>query len=354
MTRTVLPRPTLLPGLARVWRDRHTLQLGLDPARAVLLEVANPAAARLLDLLDGSRSERVVLDQAVTLNVSRDDARTLIDTLRAAGLVVAAHTLLPHDLPEPARQRLSAEATALALRGPDLPGTPAQLLRRRAGARILVTGHGRLAAPVAVALAQAGVGHVSPDLPGRVTPVDAAGGGLLAGDVRRPRAEAVADAIARSAPGTVTRPVQRGRADLVVQAGADRPAGLLAAGYAQRRQAHLLLGVRDGTPVIGPLVRATAGPCLNCLDLHRRDRDPGWPQVAAQLAVGDPAEPCTTPTLLAAVGYAVHEVLAFLDGAQPETLGGTVEIDGPGRVRRRSWSPHPGCDCGRRQRARRR
>ncbi|MFY1690020.1 PqqD family protein [Plantactinospora sp. WMMB782] len=350
MTRTVLPRPTLLPGLARLWRDRHTLQLGLDPRRAVLLEVANPAAARLLDLLDGSRSERAVLDHAGTMAVSRDDARTLIDTLHAAGLVVAGHTLLPTDLPEPARQRLGAEAAALALHGRDSPGTPAQLLRRRAAARVVVTGQGRLAAPVSVTLAQAGVGQVHPDLRGRVGPADTTGSGLPATDVRRPSAAAVADAIARSAPGTVTRPVRRGRADLVVQVGVDRPVELLAAGYAQHRQAHLLLTMRDGVPVVGPLVRVAGSPCLNCVDLHRRDRDPGWPGLAAQLAAGDGQEPCLTSTLLAAVGYAVGEVLTFLDGGTPETVGGAVEVTGHGRLRRRSWPPHPACDCTARRR----
>ena len=93
--------------------------------------MADPGAARLLDLLDGTRSERAILDQAVRLQVTRDDARTLIDTLHAAGLVVRAHTLLPADLPEPARRRLTGEAAALALRGPDAAATPAQSLRRR-------------------------------------------------------------------------------------------------------------------------------------------------------------------------------------------------------------------------------
>lgn len=350
MTRTTLPRPTLLPGLARLWRDRHTLQLGLDPSRAVLLEVANPSAARILDLLDGTRSERAILDQAVRLQVEREDARTLIDTLRAAGLVVGAHTLLPNDLPEPARRRLSSEAAAIALRGLDATATPAQLLRRRRAARVVVTGQGRLGGPVAVALAQAGVGHVQPDLGGRVACADVVGGGLVAADVHRLRAEAVTDAIARAAPGTETRPVRRGRASLVVQVGVDRPASLLAAGYAQRRQAHLLLSLHDGVPVVGPLVKAAGTPCLNCRDLHRRDRDPGWPELAAQLA-GEPApEPCSIPTLIAAVGYAAGEVLSFLDGEVPQTLGAAVEIRTPGLFRRRVWPPHPACGCGHRRR----
>lgn len=350
MTRTPLLRPTLLPGLARLWRDRHTLQLGLDPARAVLLEVTDPAAARLIELFDGGHTERAILDHAVKIRVARDDARTLIDTLRAAGLVVGAHTLLPSTLPEPVRQRLSPEATALALRGGDAPATPAQILRRRAAARVVVTGRGRLAIPVAVALAQAGVGHVSPELAGQVEPADLVGAGLAAADVRRPRAAAAAEAIARAAPGTETRAVLRGRATLVVQAGADRPAGLLAAGFAQRRQAHLLVGLRDGTPVVGPLVRPGSTPCLNCLDLHRQDRDPAWPELAAQLAGDPPAEPCSAPTLIAAVAYAAAEVLAHLDGGAPETVGAAAEISAPGRIRRRVWPPHPACGCGNRRR----
>ncbi|MGH3681909.1 MAG: hypothetical protein ACRDT2_16870, partial [Natronosporangium sp.] len=55
-----LARPTLLPGLRRIWRDRHRLQLGVDPARAVTLQLPEPGTARLLDLLDGTRSERTV------------------------------------------------------------------------------------------------------------------------------------------------------------------------------------------------------------------------------------------------------------------------------------------------------
>ncbi|BCB85125.1 TOMM precursor leader peptide-binding protein [Phytohabitans suffuscus] len=347
---TALPRPTLLPGLHRLWRDRHTLQLGLDPARAVVLEVANPGAVRLLDLIDGTRPERAILEHADRIGVSRADARLLLDTLRAAGLVVGGQSLLPASLPEPVRRRLAAEAAALALRGTDAPGTPAQILRRRAAARVVVTGRSRLAAPLAVTLAQSGVGHVQPDLAGVVDPLDAVGGPLLPGDVRRERAEAVAEAIARAAPGTETRPIQRGRASLVVQAGADRPAALLAASYGRRRLAHLVVGVRDGVAVVGPLVLPGGAPCLNCLELHRRDRDPAWPALAAQLAGDARPEPCTAPTLLAAAAYAAGEALLYLDGEQPDTVGGAIEISAPGRTRRRAWPPHPSCGCARRGR----
>ncbi|WFE31990.1 TOMM precursor leader peptide-binding protein [Micromonospora sp. WMMD975] len=342
---TPLPRPTLLPGLTRLWRDRHTLQLGLEPGPAVLLEVATPGTTHLLDLLDGTRSERAVLAAATTARVPPDEARALLDALRAAGLVVPGHTLLPRDLAGAPRARLVAEADALGLAAPDLPGTPARLLRRRRAARVLLTGSGRLGAAVAVALAQAGVGHVVPDLSGPVRAGDLVGTGLPGAELGRPLAPAVRETLSRCAPGTATGPLRAARPHLVVQLGVGRPAEALALGHALRRQPHLLLDVRGGVPVIGPLVRPPAGPCLRCLDLHRGDRDPDWPALAAQLAAdhGEPA--CVTATRLAAAAFATAEALNQLDGGTPETLGVAVEVRGAGRFRHRRWSPHPSCGC---------
>jgi hypothetical protein len=366
MTGSPLLRPTLLPGLPRVWRSPNTLQLGLDPARAVLIDLPDPSAARMLDLLDGSRAERVVLADAVEHGVAAADARELLDTLHEVGLVLAAPSLLPPSLTEDARARLRGEATALALHqtaerratGPGPPSsahpgraqvTPAQRLRRRGAAHVVVAGRGRLGAGIAVALAEAGVGHVHPDQAGAVGRAELAGSPLHAADVGRPLSEAVADAVTRAAPHTETHPVRRGAATLIVQLGYDQPVALLAAGHARRRQPHLPVAIREGAAVIGPFVPRAGAPCLNCVDLHRKERDAGWPELSAQFA-GPAPEPCGVATILAATAYATAEALAFLDGGAPETLGAAVEIAAPGRFRRRTWPPHPRCECGRRTR----
>jgi hypothetical protein len=337
----------LLPGLPRTWRGLHTLQLGADPARSVLLDLPDPRAADLLDLLDGSRPERVILRRASGLGISAAEIRALLDTLHTAGLLLPASRLLPPALPDECRRRLTGEAAALALGGVPAPARP---LRRRVAARVVVRGSGRLGAAVAVALVQAGVGHVHADLPGTVTAAELPGGPLHGADVGTPRSAAVTAALLRAAPTAETRSVRRGTASLVVQLGHEQPAALLAAGHLRRRQPHLALAVHDGVAVVGPFVPATGAPCLNCVDLHRRERDPEWPGHPA----GSPAtvEPCTVTTLLAATAYATAEALTFLDGGTPETTGAAVEITAPGRFRRRTWPPHPACGCGPRPRTR--
>jgi hypothetical protein len=353
MNRTPLPRPTLIPGLARFWRNPGELQVGLDPAHAVLLELPDPRAAGVLDLLDGRRSERLVLTRAAELGVPAGETLAMLDLLHAAGLVLPSPALLPPALPAVTRHRLTCEAAALALgsarRSTPAGPSPARILRHRRSARVVISGRGRLGATVAVALAEAGVGHVHPDLSGAVGAAEITGSPLRPEDVGTPRRVAVEEAILRSAPGTGVHPVRRTPASLVVQLAHDEPPALIAAGHAARRQPHLAVAVRDGVAVIGPLVPATGAPCLNCLDMHRLERDAGWTGAAAPAAPGG-AEPCTVTTLLAATAYTVAEVLAFLDGANPETLGAAVEISAPGRIRRRTWPPHPGCGCQKRRR----
>lgn len=361
-----ISRPTLLPGLRRVWRGAHRLQLGTAPGRGVVLELPHPAVAQLLDLLDGSRSERTVLATATRCGIRDTEARALLDALQRAGLLLGAQSLLPSDLPVPLRYRLATEAAAVALRGAQAPGTPAQVLRRRSAARVLVTGYGPLAAPLGLTLAQSGVGHVAsklapaPPLTGPAVPATSDGakaGGAKAGAAPpgpergashpgpAPSADdALAERIAQLAPGTKTWPLRRRDTSFVVQVGDCGPANLAAAGYAQHRLPHLVVSVRDGTAVVGPLVPPGGAPCLNCVDLHRRDRDPDWPKLAAALA--RPAtDPCAAATLLCAAGLAAGEVLSWLDGGTPGTVGGSLEIAAPGELRRRSWPPHPGCSC---------
>ena len=47
-------RPMLNPALAAIWRDESTLQLGVDPVRAVVIAGVTPSRAAFLSRLDGT------------------------------------------------------------------------------------------------------------------------------------------------------------------------------------------------------------------------------------------------------------------------------------------------------------
>jgi hypothetical protein len=407
-------RLTLLPGLSRLWRDETAVQLGTDPSRAIVIELPDAGAARVLDLLDGSRTERAVLRDAVALGVPRHVTSAMISALRTANVLIGTESLVPASMPEAVRRRLLTEAAAIAMamRAVEIPGIepygddltatdhtsptdpmpthptpthptsptgpmtpanqaiserptpagrsvrrvpPAEAIRRRAAASVQVTGGSRLVVPIASTLARAGVGHVDPAVTGRVGVHDDAIGGLTPADTDRPRGTAASEAVLRAAPFTDTRALRVGGASFVVQVGQGVPAELAAFAYARKSLAHLLIEERDDTVLIGPLVPPGGSPCLRCLDLHRRDRDPAWPTLVAQLATAiDSASTISTATTLIAVGVAVAQVLAFLDGDDAPTIGASIEVGPPSTLRRRSWGPHPRCDCAYRSRQRRR
>ncbi|MFC6422692.1 hypothetical protein [Ornithinimicrobium tianjinense] len=98
--------------------------------------------------------------------------------------------------------------------------------------------------------------------------------------------------------------------------------------------------------VVGPLSGLPEGPCLHCLDLRRRDRDPAWPEVAT--ALGHPArqlEPVpVVPEVLATAEGVVMLLIASVVAHRPVAAGLAHEI-GPHapHVVTRTWTRHPEC-----------
>jgi len=342
--------------LVRLWRHTRTVQFGVDPSHAVVLEFGDFAEIRLLDLMDGTRTEPQIHQEAAQLGIPTSVTDRLLRLLRSAGLLFDPAAVIAHRLPEGKRRRLEPELAGLALRNRSLGApassdrthdrSPASVLVNRHHSRVRVCGRGRMVAPVAALLAAAGVGRVELEIPGRAAIGDHAVGGLLPGDEGRSRLLAAQDAVLRAAPDTKVCAVGTERVDLVIFLGTPRPAPLAATTYALRRQPHLTAWLRDGTVVVGPLVEPGRTTCLQCVDLHRQDRDPAWPLLAAQLATTpERPEPGEVGVVTAGAALTVMQALYYLDGGEPETMGGTLELRGPGRIRRRSWTPHPRCRC---------
>ncbi|MDQ6650257.1 MAG: ThiF family adenylyltransferase, partial [Actinomycetota bacterium] len=201
-------RPLLNPGLRRLWRDLDTVQLGVDPGRAVVLTGLDDAAGGLLDLLDGSRDRPAVLEAAAATGVAAATAERVLDLLAAAGAL----------LPGPPADGLRAAARADRDRlGPDIsswsldqPPRPAEVLLRRQQGRVVVVGAGRVGAPLAATLAAAGVGRVAVSDEEDASLADCAVGGLCAADVGAARETGARAAVRQAAPGVDNRPWRPG------------------------------------------------------------------------------------------------------------------------------------------------
>jgi hypothetical protein len=342
-------RPQLKPALPRVWRDATTLQIGADPRTAVVLRGLDPRSARIVEQLDGTRDLPFLRATATTLGLPPQRVDELLTLLDRAGVLddaTADHHAL-RALPLAERDRLAPDLAAASLvRGGRDGGVSALAGRRRR--TVLVHGAGRVGAPVARLVAAAGVGTVAVVDPTPARATDIAPGGLARRDTGLRRETAAARLVIGLAPATRTQP-RSTTPDLTVITG-EAPGSLAASAAAARSGVpHLYAAVREGTGVVGPLVLPGRTSCRRCHDLHRRDRDPGWPAVAAQLHAVRRGGPAACDVVLAAsvAALAALQVVAFLDGAsQQPTLDGTLEVaQVDGRVRRRSWSLHPDCGC---------
>ncbi|HTE72233.1 MAG TPA: ThiF family adenylyltransferase [Actinomycetes bacterium] len=363
---TSLRRPMINPALRRVWRDGSTLQLGTDPGRAVVIGGLDRPCAQLVERVDGTHDLAGLRAVAARLGVPAARADHLLGLLERSGVLhdgAADHRALAR-LSQAERDRLQPDlAAASATRA--APDGGAGVLGRRRDRIVVVHGAGRLGAAVVRLLAAAGVGTIGVVDPVLVGPADLGPAGLGPDTVGARRDDAAARSARALSPSVRARPAERiDRPDLVVLApDAAGPDRRQVDQLMRDEQAHLFAAVRPSVGVVGPLVLPGRSSCARCHDLHRRDRDAGWPTVAAQLralpggaasragqatrSIG--ADACDVVLATAVAAQTCLQVLAFLDGGTPAppAVDGTIEVSlAEGSVRRRSWSVHPSCGCG--------
>lgn len=114
-------------------------------------------------------------------------------------------------------------------------------------------------------------------------------------------------------------------------------------GWLQRDIPHLPVVAGDSAITVGPLVEPGASACLHCLDLHRRDADPAWPAIAAQLTML--TAPARSPLRAAsATAHAARVVAHRLQHGTPDPRELRIAGDGD-ELTERVALPHPECRC---------
>ena len=330
-------RPRLREYARPLRREHGAVQFGLSADAGLVVEGIHGAELALLESLDGTRELGELRAAASVAGLDPRRVEQLLAGLRARGLLVER----PSDTTELAplaggggaavrvlRERRAGEALALAYRA---PGDGLTELAGRRGRRVLVCGEGVVPDALVAALRACGVGRVAvgAEATGEVL-------GRLA-DRARPGAPGAAGVPARLPHVVVLTAVD------ALPIGSDTP-------WTPHGLVHLPVVVQGPRLLVGPLIVPGRGPCLRCLELHRRDRDPSWPALLTQIACRRPdvVEPAVdTDPALATVGagLAAMVVGTHLDG-RPVPDGVSLEVALPWpRVTQRGWSAHPRCTC---------
>ena len=338
-------RPALKAGLLPLWRDRETVQIGVDPRRAAALTGLGKAAA-VLTLLDGSRDSDEVVAAAQAYGISPEATNHVLGLLAKAGALQDFPARLHRSLPEYLRARLAPEMACASLAYCDADGGARTVARRR-GAYVRVHGADRIGACVATFLAASGVAWVSCTDDEVAGPADLGPAGLTEADLGKPRAAGVARAIRRVAPEVRTED-DGTRPSLVVLTGAGPHDEELLRRLMRDRTPHLAVRAGEAIGVVGPLVDPGRSACLRCVNITKAALDPAWPAVLAQSRAAVP-QACDTVLAAATAALASAQALAFLDGAgpAPAAANGTLELVLPHwQWRRRTWAAQPACTCG--------
>jgi hypothetical protein len=330
-------RPRLKSHAQPLRRGPGSLQLGLYPNAGVVLDGLSDAEIAVTEALDGSMDTQTLYAEAAAAGVTADRVAALIATLDEHHLLVETATDRARFSPihEPPRHLQRPDATAMAISAAyGLAGDGFDHVAARAAQQVVISGEGDLPCALADLLRVGGIGRVSVGA-NAADVLDLELRGLPLGGRRTPLGS-VSDLPALP--------------DLVVLAavGAIHPD----AGEPWRRRGipHLPLVAQAHRAQVGPLISRGAGPCLSCMDLHRRDKDAAWPVLLSQLAPSWPLRPGAPVSLEGAltamtVGAAAMIVHACLDGQPvPGDLSLELSLPWPATLCRR-WFRHPLCDC---------
>jgi len=129
---------------------------------------------------------------------------------------------------------------------------------------------------------------------------------------------------------------------LAIVVGHDVLAPQLHSVWLRRDVPHVPVLFTESAVHLGPIVEPGTGPCLVCIELHRRDADAAWPTIATQLLTRAVRN---EPPLLAA-GVAVdlcRVVLERLERGPRDARSLRISVTGERTAT--EWDVHPECSC---------
>lgn len=303
-TPPAVAHPRLRPGLPILQRSADSLQIGLDPAYALVLSGTDERLSDFLTDLDGTEDPGLLAHRH---GVPDDVRASVMSALARAGILEVE----PSAPPAPTVRLIGAGLLARCFAERFLAAGPGELLlcdSSRPDDRI----YRHLRTTGAQTLR---------------THLISGSGSAVESRIRISDHWSIAGAV-----GDVT----------VVATDRLEPDRALTDELLRLDQPHLLLRPLPDGAVVGPWVTPGASACTRCLDLVRCE-DPAWPTVLAQLCRLTARPPLEAAEWAATL--AVVQLRAWQYDRPVETLNATIELDSDWVTRARHWPAHPACGC---------
>lgn len=344
------------PARVPVWRDPHTLQLGLG-SEAVLLSDVQAPQERLINLLfRGIPSDSLGL-LGRSVGVEDSEVESLMSRLKPAMLdsaVVVPESQLSQDF---VRQAFAEIIRASFQHNVD----GVAVLSKRGQQSVAIPRLNRVTLAVAFGLAESGVGRL---ICTDYEPVGLEDLGSLGFDQKflgSPRALALAEMTSRNRqPLEVATEASRAGFDLLLacaahplsQADLDDFVALCQQDAAPRPRARVArrpaaaiaieLGIEQSS--VSPVMIRGTTPCLDCRNRWRDENDSSWAAIAAQLRNRrlrlDDAQ-----TSLLTAALSLERILGYLDRGLDSKFEASRIDHRTGMVLSETWSPNEECPC---------
>ncbi|WP_296630761.1 hypothetical protein [Rhodoluna sp.] len=337
------------PSHQALWRDPHTLQLGLG-SNKVLLRKLSAAQERLVAALYQGIADQQLGLVSNQLGLAESESKSLIADLEE---------LLLQESPKPnSKLQLSADFISSAyseiIKSSLLHSVDGEaVLLERQHRRVQIENLEKTGLSLSLGLAAAGVGQLCTIDNQKVQSADLGPSGYpsqLAGRTRGDALHAILDASPNQTKiSHETTEKQVAKLDFAVLIANQ---ALPTKRYEQLMKhsvPHLAITFDSQGAWVSPTIVPGKTACLKCLDLSKTEADEKWPALASQLATSTKRFDDTASQLFAA-GLALQKTLTQLDRVggfeltQEETTGYRL-ANSTGEVSEFQWPANKACDC---------
>ncbi len=338
------------PHQQAVWRDPHTLQIGLGNNHKVFQRLT-PAQEKLIAALYQGIANQHLETFGEQLGLTATESSALVGQLD--GLLEKSRPIDPKH--RPLAPELVESAFAEIVRASLQTGfNGEQVLIERRQRKISIDALGGSGLALALGLATAGIGKIYSADTSKVTPGDLGPTGFPTQLLGHSKLNALNLLLAASPNQSRVHALplkehQLDQMDCAILAGSQVLEPKRYATWMNRDVPHLAITSSANVVSVSPMIIPGQTPCLFCLDVSRASADPTWAAVASQL-VGRKHKFDDATAQFFSAGLALQKVLQLID-----SVGGFAEaIANPfgyelqretGELAELRWPTAPDCGC---------